>query len=107
MALVERLCQVYENDQSYLNIALSPFCEALFSILGAYITVAQLKSFYAMSAEDEAEADVLVGRITGYPKDVQRDRAVHRVRCILTFWEQADVPGCQTVAEIRARLNEV
>lgn len=107
MALVERLCQIYEDDEEYLNIALNPFCEAQFSILGGYHTASEVKAFYNMSPEDEAEYDTLFARIAAYPDDYRRDRAVHRIRSILTFWEQGDVPSYMTVEEIRAHFNAV
>lgn len=107
MALIERLCQIHEEGEYHLNIALNPFCEALFSVLGGYHSVDDIKSFYDMTAEDITEMDALVARIIAYPNDYRRDRAVHRVRSILTFWEQGDVPGYQTVAQIRAKMNTI
>lgn len=121
MALIERLCQVDPDEPNgepnERHIALNPFCEALFSILGSYHTVAQLKSFYAMTAEDEAELDALITRITAHPvTNGERMLAVHRVRSILTFWEQSGgrepghheyIPGYSTVADIREKFGEI
>ena len=107
MALVERLCQVYEQQEEWKNIALNPFCEALFSVLGGYHTVAEVKAFYSMDAEDQAEMDTLVGRITATPQMIDRAIRVHRVRAILTFWEQGDISTYNTVAGIRQHLNNV
>lgn len=121
MALIERLCQIDPNEpggEPYeRHIALNPFVEALFSILGGYHTVAQLKNFYAMTASDEAELDILMSRITDHAiKDGNRILAVHRVRSILTFWQQsgglepghyAYLPGYSTVADIREKFGEV
>lgn len=105
MALVERLCQA-DSEPQERHIPLNPFCEALFSVLGGYHTVAEIKAFYNMTAEDEAEFDALVGRVTAYPNDFRRDRAVHRIRSILTFWE-AEIGAYDSVSEIRAWLNAV
>lgn len=105
MALIERLCQV-SSEPPARHIALNPFCEALFSILGGYHTIAEIKAFYSMTAEDETEFDALVGRVTVYPDTHERDRAVHRIRSILTFWE-AEIPAYDTVTEIRDLLNVV
>ena len=107
MALVERLCQTYEVDDYPLNIALNPFCESLMSVLGNYHTVSQVKAFYSMSAEDETEMDAMVDRITDYPQKTDRMLATHRIRSILTFWEQGNIPGYMTVAEIRSQLNAI
>lgn len=105
MALVERLCQI-DSEPQERHIALNSFCEALFSILGSYHTIAEIKSFYSMTSEDEIEFDVLVGRVTAYSDDHSRDRAVHRVRSILTFWE-AGIGPYNSVAEIQTRLNTI
>jgi len=111
MALVERLCQIPSDDPggepNARHIALNPFCEAMFSLLGGYHTVTEVKAFYAMTVEDEAEFDTLVGRVTAHADDYHRDRAVHRIRSILTFWEQGDVPSYMSAAEIRAQLNAI
>ena len=123
MDLIERLCQVDPDEPNgepqERHIALNPFCEGLFSILGGYHTVAQLKSFYAMTAEDIVEMDVLVARILDYSATSNtndRERAVHRVRGILCFWEQSGglgpgdpgyIPGYSTVADIRSKFGEV
>lgn len=105
MALVERLCQVEDDHER--NIALNPFCEALFSVLGGYHTVAQVKAFYAMTPDDSAEMDTLVDRITATPQQIDRAIKVHRVRSILTFWEQGDISSYDTVEGIRQHLNNV
>ena len=112
MALVERLCQIDEDEPGgepqERHIALNPFCEAMFGILGGYITISQVKAFYSMTAEDEAEFDTMIGRVQAYnANSLQRGYSVHRIRGIMTFWEQGDVPGYTTVAEVRAQLNAI
>ncbi len=111
MALVERLCQIDPDEpggEPYeRHIHTNPFCEALFSVLAGYHTVAQIKLFYNMTPEDETEMDALVARIIAYPNDHRRDRSVHRVRSIMTFWEQGDITGYQTVANIRDKLESI
>jgi len=110
MALVERLCQIDVGDPGgepqERHIALNPFCEALFSILGGYHTVPELKTFYAMTAEDVTEFDALVARVAAYPSLDMRMLAVHRVRSIMTFWE-AEIPVYSTVTAIRNWLNTI
>ena len=110
MALVERLCQVYEGDESHLNIALNPFCEVLFRVLDGRHSIQDVKNFYAMTPEDEAEFDVLVANVTSDPKVVERVLAIHQVRAILTFWEcrnDLNAPNYNTVADIRSELNNI
>ena len=121
MALIERLCQVDPDEpdgESYeRHIALNPFVGGIFSVLGGYHTLLEFKNFYTMTAEDIVEVDVLIGRITAYPADsVPRMLAVHRVRSILTFWEQSGgldagdpgyISGYSTVADIRERFGEI
>ncbi len=121
MPLVERLCQIDPDEpdgEPYdRHMALNPFCEALFSILGGYHTIAELKTFYATTAQDDTELDTLIARITAHPvTDGARSLAVHRVRSILTFWEMSGgtepanpehIPGYSTVEEIRTKFGEV
>jgi len=111
MALIERLCQIEPDEpggEPYeRHIPLNPFCEALYSVLGGYHTNAELKAFWDMTTADETEYDALVTRVTAYPNDHRRNRAVHRVRSILTFWEMESVPGYMTVAQIRAHFNAI
>lgn len=111
MALIERLCQIDEDDPGgepqERHIALNSFCEALFSVLGGYHTVTQIKGFFNMTAADIVEMDTLVSRITAHADDHERDRAVHRVRSILTFWELGEVAGYLTVADIRGKFNTI
>ena len=81
MALIERLCQVNPlepgGEPQERHIALNPFVGGIFSVLGGYHTLLEFKNFYAMTAEDIVEMDVLIGRITAYPADsVQRMVAV-------------------------------
>lgn len=121
MPLIERLCQVAPdepNGEPYeRHIALSPFVGGIFSVLGGYHTVAQLKNFYAMTAEDIVELDVLIARITAYAaSSVPQMLAVQRVRSILTFWEQSGgrspgdtgyIAGYSTVADIRGHFSTI
>ena len=121
MALIERLCQVDPDEPGgelyERHIALNPFVGGIFSVLGGYHTLLEIKNFYAMTAEDITEMDMLIGRITAYPVDsVPRMLAVQRVRSILTFWEQSGglssgdtgyISGYSTVADIRSRFGEI
>ena len=101
--LTVRLCQ--EDQDEARNIALNPFCEALFSVLGTYHTIAQVKNFYNMTAEDQTQMDSIVSQVMAYPQKVDRTIAVHRIRSILTFWEQGDVPSYMSVDDIDTHLN--
>ena len=103
-SLTLRLCQQYQDDEYYRNIALNPFCEALFSVLHGSHSVAGVKGFYSMTAEDEAAFDVLVGKVTSTLDLTERAVRIHRIRSILTFWEQGDVNTYQTPDEIETHL---
>jgi hypothetical protein len=107
MALVERLCQTYSGDEEYLNLAISPFVEACFSVLGSWHTVAEMKAFYQMRPEDEVEFDALIQRINARGTIQNRMLGVERLYAILTFWEWGAVPGYQTVSQIRAWINAI
>ncbi len=104
-SLTVRLCQ--EDQDEARNIALNPFCESLFSVLGGYHTVAQVKNFYNMTAEDQIQMNDIVSQVTAYGTLQERMLAVHRVRSILTFWEQGDIPSYQSVDDIDTHLNSL
>lgn len=103
-SLTLRLCQEYEGDEYYRNIALNPFCEALFSVLHGTHSVAGVKSFYNMTTEDADAFDVLVSKVTSTLDLAERAVRIHRIRSILTFWEQGDVASYQTPDEIETWL---
>jgi hypothetical protein len=93
-SLTIRLCQV--DPDWARNIALNPFVEALFSILHGSHSVAGIKGFYNMTPSDEAAFDVLVSKVTSTLDLTERSVRLHRIRSILTFWEQGDVDSYQT-----------
>ncbi len=116
MALVERLCQLSLEDDPIngepgeRHIALNDFVEGLHDILGGYHTTIQMKTFYDMTAEDIVEFDVLVAQIGSVSQLQKKMGRVHRVRSILTKWEKKDdlnVPGYDTVGDIRVQLNNI
>jgi hypothetical protein len=86
------------------DIALNPFVEALFSILHGTHSIAGVKGFYNMTAEDGADFDTLVGKVTSTVDLTERVVRIHRIRSILTFWEQRDVTGYQTPDDIETWL---
>jgi hypothetical protein len=101
-SLTLRLCQVDPDEAR--NIALNPFCEALFSVLHGSHSVTGVKGFYNMTAGDEAAFDVLVGKVTSTLDLTERIVRIHRIRSILTFWEQGDIATYQTPDGIETHL---
>ena len=114
MALVERLCQIDPDEpggEPYeRHIATEDFIGGLWDVLGGYHTVTAVKTFYDMTPADEAEMDTLVSQINGVPKLEKTMGRVQRVRSILTKWdrkEDLNVPGYDTVNDIRTQLNNL
>jgi len=101
-SLTIRLCQ--QDPDHARNIALSPFCEALFSVLHGTHSVAGIKGFYNMTTSDADAFDVLVGKVTSTLDLTERAVRIHRIRSILTFWEQGDVASYQTPDDIETWL---
>lgn len=101
-SLTLRLTQTDPDDSRH--IALNPFVEAQFSILHGAHTIAQIKGFYNMSPSDETAYDTLIGLVTSTVDLTERVIRIHRIRSILTFWEQGDVAGYQTADEIETQL---
>lgn len=100
--LATRLTQTDPDEAR--NIALNPFVEALFSVLHGRHSVAGVKVFYNMTAEDGTDFDALVGKITSTLDLTERIVRIHRIRSILTFWEQGDVTGYLTPDDIETEL---
>ncbi|MHC4498547.1 MAG: hypothetical protein ACYS21_05475 [Planctomycetota bacterium] len=101
-SLTIRLTQTDEDETR--NIALNPFVEAIFSILHGSHSVAGIKGFYNMTASDETAFDVMVGKVTSTVDLTERIVRIHRIRSILTFWEQGDVSSYLTPDEIETHL---
>lgn len=101
--LVLRLCQVDEDDGGLpgaglhpsepgydpqtRHIALNDFTDGLFDILGGYHTDIQMKTFYDMPANQQANFDTLWALITGVAQLQKRIGRIHRFRSILTKYE--------------------
>lgn len=98
---------VQQDPDETRNIALNPFVESLYSVLGGWHTVAQVKSFYNMTANDITAFDTLVSKVTSTADLTERMLRLHRIRSILTFWEQGDVTGYQTADDIETKLGAI
>jgi len=91
--LVLRLCQVDEDEggfASHQHIALHDFVSAMISVIGGYHTGAQLKTFYDMPANQQAQFDALWSRITSAPNLSKQLARIRRFESVLHFWERRD-----------------
>lgn len=101
--LVLRICQVDEADGGLPGAGRSPgepgydpatrhigpeFVDALYSVLGGYHTVAQVKTFYDMPANQGSQFDALIGKIESAPNLAKQLGRIERFRAILDFWER-------------------
>ena len=108
--LVLRLCQVNEDDGGFpsdQHIALNDFTDGLFDLLGGYHTPLQMKTFYDMPANQQAQFDILVGKVTSANQLVDRLGRIHRFRSILTKWERKEdlsLTGYDTPDDIETQL---
>ena len=104
MALIERLCQV-ETDPAR-NIAIHDWTSAQTMVLAGVHTIAQVKSFYNMTPEDEAEYDTIIAQITATPQLAERMLALDHMEAVLHFYErQNDVTTpYNTVEGVRQEL---
>ena len=101
-SLTFRLTQT--DPDSSRHIALNPFVEALFSVLHGRHSVAGVKGFFNMTAADEVQFDTLVSKVTSAALLEERSIRLHRIRSILTFWEEGGITGYTTEDEIEAEL---
>jgi len=115
MALVERLCQIdpdEPNGEPYeRHIPYMPFVAGLFRVLDGAHTVQQVKAFWDMTQEDQAEFDTFVARITARETLQERMLAVEQLQAIMNYWELKDSPyeseQYNSVQDIRTALNNL
>ena len=75
--LVLRLCQVDEEDGGFpddQHIALNDFTGGLYDLLGGYHTPIQMKTFYDMPANQQAQFDEMVALINSAPDLIRRPK---------------------------------
>lgn len=101
-SLTIRLCQT--DPDPARNIALNPFVESMYSALGGWHTRSNIENFYNMTAADITAFDVLVDKIISTTDLTERVYRIQRIRSILTFWEQGDVPTYQDEDSIETHL---
>lgn len=106
--LVNRLCKIYvpEDPEWFddINIAYHAFVASLYAILDGAHTVAQVKNFYQMNAEDEAAFDLFIAQVNARPDLVGKMLAGQRFNQVLAYWEMGGVTGYTTPDEIQTAL---
>lgn len=105
--LVDRICQVYSNDESIWNIPINRFWGACVDLLGGYHTTAQITTFFDLNSQESAELSQLIGVVTAKSNTINtnlRDRAIQRIRTILVYYEDGGIPGYQTPDEVWQKL---
>jgi hypothetical protein len=111
--LILRLCQVNPEDGGLphnQHIALNDFTDGLYDILGGYHTPLQMKTFYDMPADQQADLDVLLGKIDSAATIVEKLGRIHRFRSILTKWERREdlnLTGYDTPDDIETQLLNI
>src|SRR5690349_12424011 len=102
MALIERLMgEPFEAD-SAKRIPVHQFAAACYEIAFGPRTVAQIKTYYNMSAADATEFDALVAKVTG--TDPVRHRIIFQFEQVLLLAETR-ATNYDTPALIRTRLG--
>lgn len=102
MALIERLMgEPFETDPAR-KIAVHQFAAMVYEVAFGPRTVAQIKSYYAMTPADAAEFDTLAAMVTG--TDAVKHRIVFQFEQIFLLGEMR-VPFYDTPALVRSRLG--
>jgi len=102
MALIERLMgQPFEPDHER-RISVHEFCSAMYEVAFGPRTLAQIKTYYAMDAADELEADLLAALVVG--GDLAKFRKVEEFHHVLILAEH-QATFYTTPTEVRARLG--
>lgn len=106
--LVRRLYQDYEEgDPEYypgINIAAGPFGAAMVRILDGTHTTTQIKTFYDMDVDEQAEFDLFVAAVQSEPDLAGRLLKIMSLRSILEIKEVAEdmnASGYNSLQDIR------
>jgi hypothetical protein len=102
VALIERVMGEPFEPDSARKIAVHQFAACSYEVAFGPRTVAQIKSYYAMTPEDAAEYDLLVAQVVG--TDAQRHRIVFQFEQIFLLAEMR-APFYDTPALVRSRLG--
>lgn len=103
MALVERIMH-WETEPANRWISVHEFFAALSELAGGALTVAQIKSYYQMTPEDEVDFDALVALS---PKSTEgRMMLVDRVHSIFLLGETG-APGYSSPTDVRGKITGV
>jgi len=105
MALIDRLMGLAPDGVTpdpQGKISVHEFAAACFEVAFGPRTVAEMKSYYTMSAEDATELDALIAKVTG--TDAIKHRVIFMFEQVLILAE-SKVTGYTTPALVRARLG--
>jgi hypothetical protein len=103
MALVERLMHdPGEPDARWISV--HQFFAGQLEVMQGFLTTAQVKSFYAMTAEDIVDYDKLVANCPPSNQTANRAIYIERVHAVFILAEQR-VPGYDTPATVRSKLS--
>ena len=108
--LVDRICQIYSDDESIWNIPINQFRAALTGLLGGYIAEQTIVVYFGLSAGEEADWDSLVALIIAKSNTSNvnlRDRAVEWINSVLNLYEDGTITAFDTPDKVWAWLMQV
>lgn len=108
--LVDRICQIYDGDESIWNIPINQFYGACVGILGGYLTSAAVIAYLQFSAQEETDWNALVARVIAYSNTGNtnpRDRAVEWIRTILNWYEDGSIDAFNTPDKVWSWLMAI
>jgi hypothetical protein len=102
MALIERLMGAPFEPDHARKITVHEFAASVYEVAFGPRTVAQIKTYYAMSPEEAAEFDLLAAQVTG--TDAVKHRTIFQFEQIFLLAE-VRAPFYDTPALVRSRLG--
>jgi len=110
MALVERLMRdASEARERWIPIHF--FFAAMSELDRGAVTVANVKTTFAMTAADEVDFDALIAIYQGLPDEVAKLRFINQVHSVFILAEPSNVDkrpvGYKTPADIRSKLGGI
>lgn len=108
--LVDRICQIYDGDESIWNISINQFKAGLYGILHGAVTEQTVVGYWALSVQEEADWDLLIARIIAYSNTGNtnmRDRSINWAVAILNLYEEQQVDAFNTPDKVWTWMMQI
>ena len=105
MALIDKLGG-FQDPETGDKFSVNAFHASLVELSNGEVTPAQIKSYFGMDAEDQADLDWLIDKYNAQPTAEAKSKFVELMRSLFVLAESG-VPGYTTSGDLVARINRI